>query len=303
MKDLYQYVGFSKQAHWQWVQRQQYLLDKWLLLDPILIEWRANHPSMSLKKLYHKIQPDFIGINQFIDFCMHNGFEAIPYKKAPKTTVLNEKADFPNLLIGLVITGINQVWVSDTTYFKKLNKWFFITFVMDLYSRRIIGYNAALDLFATSHLKALEMALSTRGIQHFDNKLTHHSDRGTQYKSQVYTEALQEAGIQISMGRIVYDNIHMERVNQTIKGEYLIHRNIKSNNDLYYHLGKDVNLYNEERPHLALNKMTPIQFERYICNIPLFQRTCMRVFALNKKVKPNYDSNLILNPAQLKLPF
>lgn len=303
MKSLYDVAGFSKQAQWEWAQRQKTILDKWLLLEPVLCAWRARHPSMSLKKLYHQIQPDFISINPFIDYGMAKGFEAISYKKMPKTTVLTESMDFPNRLLGLKIFDINQVWVSDTTYFKILNKWYYLTFIMDLYSRRIIGYHATDRLFAEANAKALQMALQNRGISQFDHKTIHHSDRGSQYKSELYTTMLRKAQIQISMGRIVFDNIHMERVNQTIKGEYLIHRNIKSEKDLLFHLPKDVEYYNNERPHLSLNKKTPADFECYLSNIPLSQRTFLEVFASKKHLRSNGKSNVVSNPAQLKLPF
>jgi len=66
------------------VQKKQNQADKWVLLEPILTEWRERHPSMSLKKLYVKIRPNFIGRNGFIDYGMANGFEAIAYKKPVK---------------------------------------------------------------------------------------------------------------------------------------------------------------------------------------------------------------------------
>ena len=106
------------------------------------------------------------------------------------------------------------------------------------------------------------------------------------------------------MGKIVYDNIHIERFNQTIKGEYLKHRNIQSFTDLKKHLSNDIYLYNFERPHDALDMKTPSEFERYLCNIPLCQRTKMKVFALKTKRyssswnKKNSNSN---DPNQLKL--
>lgn len=303
MKSLYDVVGFSKQAHWEWSKRQKSILDKWLLLEPVLREWRERHPSMSLKKLHHVIQPDFIGINGFIEYGMLNGFEAISYKKAPKTTILSENPDFPNLLIDRKISGINQVWVSDTTYLKVLEKWYYLTFVMDLYSRRIIGHYASSNLFAKAHLEAFKTALRTRKMNQFNNQLIHHSDRGSQYKSQLYTDAVRKAKAHISMGRIVYDNIHIERVNQTIKGEYLIHRNIKSEKDLIFHLNNDIALYNTERPHLSLDKMNPVEFERYICNIPVSQRTFLEPFASKKNRRPKKDSDLFINPDQLKFQF
>lgn len=303
MEDLYAIVNFTKQAHWKWRKRQAFKLDKWLLLEPILTEWRERHPSMGLKKLYHKIAPDFVGINQFIDYCMLNGFQAISYKKVPKTSTSGKKKHYPNLLRDLKISGINQVWVSDTTYYKLRRKWYFLTFIMDLYSRRIIGYHACDRLFAKANLAALQMAINQRGIQDFENKLIHQSDRGSQFKSKEYTDALKNAGIKISMGLIVYDNIHSERTHQTIKGEYLKHRAIQNEKELLFHLQKDVRLYNEERPHLSLNQMSPIEFECYLSNIPLANRTLMQVFAAKKRKTKNTKSADFVDPNQLKLQF
>lgn len=296
-------VGFSKQAHWKWLKRQQYLLDKWLLLEPLLVEYRSLHPAMSLKKLYWIIQPDFIGKNLFIEFAMANGFEATSYKKVPKTSILSPKSSFPNLLVDQKISDINQVWVSDITYFKVLRKWYYLTFIMDLYSRRIIGYHASDNLFAQANQQALNMALQTRANQNFEHQLIHHSDRGAQYKSLIYVNALQNAKINISMGRIVYDNIQVERLHQTIKGEYLIHRNIRSENELIFHLHKDVKLYNEQRPHLKLGHRSPCQFESYLSNVPLNQRTFLSVFALKTAMPSKGNSSKFCNPAQLRLPF
>ena len=303
MKALYELAKLSKQAHWKWVKRQEFMMDKYLLLDVVLTDWRSRHPAMSLKKLHHKIQPDFIGVNAFTTYGMTHGFEPVSYKKSPKISVLGESPDYPNLLIDLKISDINQVWVSDTTYFKINGVWFYITFVMDLYSRRIIGYHADKTLLAAAHLKALEMAILTRAVTAYDHRLIHHSDRGVQYKSNLYADALKAAQINISMGRIVYDNIHIERVHQTIKGEYLIHRNIQSEKNLKYHLQKDVRLYNEERPHLSLKKMTPGEFESYLSNVPLCQRNLMSVFALRKNKRSRGRKSQQVDENQLVLEF
>lgn len=256
---------------------------------------------MSLNKLYSRIRPDFVGQNKFVRYGMTHGFEAISYKKSIKTTIPASTRDYPNLLADLIINDINQVWVSDITYFKLLGIWFYIVLIMDLYSRRILGFNVDKNMLAQSNFIALNRAFKIRGNKDFKNCLIHHSDRGSQYKSLLYTGALNQAKIQISMGRIVYDNAHMERVNQTIKKEYLIHRNIQTTLDLSKFLKQDVRLYNEERPHIALGNISPIEFERYICNIPLCQRTPMRVFAL--KTNRATNSSKTVDPNQLTLPF
>jgi len=146
-------------------------------------------------------------------------------------------------------------------------------------------------MFAQANLNAFNLALKNRNITRFNQSLIHHSDRGSQYNSFLYTNALTASEIRISMGKIVYDNIHIERVNQTIKGEYLFHRNISTFNDLKTHTKNDIWLYNNERPHLALGMKTPTEFERYI----------WRVFALKKKSQSNLVSQV--DPNQLLLPF
>lgn len=299
MNQLYALNGISKQTHWEWGKRQETLLDNWLLLEPIILEWRERHPSMSLKKLYHIIAPNFIGRDKFIDYGMLNDFEALRYSKRPKSTTYSPKENYPNLLLGLNILNINQVWVSDTTYFKIKNKWVYITFIMDLYSRYIVGYHAATSLFAQANLEALLMATRLRNIKALKTPLIHHSDRGSQYKSLLYTQALKNAKINISMGKIVYDNIHIERFHQTIKGEYLIHKNIQSIHDLRKQLPKVIELYNHERPHQSLGMKTPYEFENYLCNVPLCQRTNMNVFALDTKSKKQKQSKK--DPNQLLL--
>lgn len=303
MKSLYEVLNIKKQHHWEWEKRKKQQADNWLLLEAILKEERAKHPSMSLKKLYLKIQPNFIGRDKFIAYGMTNGYEPISYKKKPTTTFGNSTVQYSNLLFELKITGINQVWVSDTTYFKIGDKWYYITFIMDLYSRFIVGFYASDNLFAQANLNTFNMALQTRNITQFNHQLIHHSDRGSQYRSLLYTDALKAAQINISMGKIVYENIHMERFNQTIKGEYLRHRNINTYKDLLFHLQKDIRLYNFERPHLSLGMKTPAEFESYICNLSLCQRTLFSVFALDSDKGQNYKNKINKNPNQLILPL
>lgn len=301
MKAMYTLLRISKQAHLAFQRRRQKEEDEFLLSIPLLDQWREEHPCMSLKKLYVSLKPEFIGRNKFIDFCMAYGYEATRYAKVPKTSFPVCKRNFPNLLKNKLMVDINQVLVSDITYFKLFGRFYYLTFIMDLYSRRIIGHHVCDHLFAQANVEALKVALTTTGISKFNYTLIHHSDRGSQYDSLLYTSALDEAQIKISMGRIVYDNIHMERTHQVIKSEYLIHRNIVKPQDLPKHLDEVVYLYNHKRPHGALAMRTPVDFERDILSVPLFQRTPMRVFALDTKLQNR--SNTPCDPKQLFLPF
>lgn len=127
------------------------------------------------------------------------------------------------------------------------------------------------------------MAIQTRNKKHFNHKLIHHSDRGTQYRSLEYTAKLDSLDIQISMGYSCFDNAFMESANNIVKNEYLMHRQINSLDDLTKQLPKDIRLYNEERPHGSLNLKTPVEFERDLINIPICQRTQLPIFTDKSK--------------------
>ena len=135
---------------------------------------------------------------------------------------------------------------------------------MDIYSRFIVGYAVADNMRAENNITALKMAFKTRKCNSFDNKLIHHSDRGGQYISDDYTKMLTDAKIKISMCNEVYENAHVERVNGTIKNQYLEHRNITNFQQLEIELKATVNTYNYNRPHSALGGRTPFAFEQYI---------------------------------------
>ena len=301
MTALYLAAGTSKQAHLAFVKRQVERLDKFLILQLLLEEERSKHPAMSLKKLYLRIAPDFVGRDLFIEYCMENGFETIlPYKTC-RTTHSSRAGAHPNLCVDLVLVDINRLWVSDITYFKIGDVFFYIVLIMDVYSRKILGFHASGNMFAEANMKALQMALAVREIENYGNKLIHHSDKGSQYRSTLYVEELLKNGIQISMGNCCYDNAHMESHNGILKNEYLKHRPIHSGKDLMKFLEQDVRLYNEERPHGSLGMMTPDEFERYICNIPLEERTRLPIFA--NKFKANKKLTLQTNSQQLEINF
>ena len=135
---------------------------------------------------------------------------------------------------------------------------------MDVYSRRIVGYKAADNMRAINNVDALNMAIKLRGQNNYQNKLIHHSDRGSQYISDAYTEILKNHGILISMCQNVLENAHIERVNRTIKNQYLQHRRINNFHQLVKWLDKTIYTYNYERPHSSILKMTPVEFENFV---------------------------------------
>ena len=149
---------------------------------------------------------------------------------------------------------------------------------MDVYSRVIIGYSIADNMRAEHNLKALKTAVKNRKIHNYDNTLIHHSDRGTQYASDAYTNALTDHGIQISMCKEVYENTHIERLNGTIKNQYLNRWNIQNLKELNDKLKTTIHSYNHTRPHRSLKNISPFQYEKELENIPITQRIPMTIY-------------------------
>lgn len=299
MKQLYELVEITKQAHLASVRRRTGKADRFLLMGAVLKTERAKHPAMSLKKLYVKLKPDFAGRDAFIEHGMKNGFEPFLKAKFHKTTHSGESGAYPNLLHDMIVYDVNRLWVSDITYFKIDGSWFYIVLIEDVYSRKILGWHASDRMFARANLKAFQMAIKNRGIARFNNLLIHHSDKGSQYRSFEYTDKVKDHELLISMGNCCYDNAFMESANGILKNEYLKHRPIHNGKDLLKYLDQDVHLYNKERPHGSLNMMTPDEFECYISNIPLEKRVGLPIYTDKSKL----NNLLKIKPDNQQLKF
>lgn len=168
-----------------------------------------------------------------------------------------------------MFTGVNQLWSSDITYLFCLGRFYYLVLIMDVYSRRVVGYSIADNMRAENNFAALKMALALRGVAHYMSSLIHHSDKGAQYVSDIYTETLRDYGILISMCEDVYENTHIERLNDTIKNQYLNRMDITGESDLKQKVAKTIETYNARRPHKSLGGLTPIQYEAKLNRFPL----------------------------------
>jgi putative transposase len=168
----------------------------------------------------------------------------------------------PNLLDrSFSTTAPNQVWLADITYIETDQGWLYLAAVMDLYSRRIVGWAMADHLRASLPLAALRMAISAQrpGVG-----LIHHSDRGVQYASADYRKLMQSAGLRASMSRKgnCYDNAPMESFFHTLKTELVHHRHyatrIEATRDIFAYIE---GFYNRTRRHSAIGYISPIEME------------------------------------------
>lgn len=256
---LYDVAGKSKQAVWAHFKAQQKQLDLVEQLIGQVDARREHHPGCGLEKLYYKLAPEGIGRDKFCKLFMKLGYGLKPAKQSVRTTFPAHKV-FSNLIEGQLLWRPNQVWQSDITYIKVAGRFFYLIFIIDGYTRRIVGYAVSRDLRAEANRRALKKALSAYDKDAF-SELIHHSDRGSQYIDGRYLSLLRTYNISISMGKIATENAFAERINGTIKNEYLLPKRPESYRQLKKLTHKAVIDYNTVRPHRSLQMQTPRQFE------------------------------------------
>ena len=282
MKEIYDWLGISKQAHHQQLRRRHDKRRLHLLCVYLIEQTRELHPGMGLVQIYQLNQPAGIGRKAFLELGKQEGFLLELPKSFIRTTRSVKSNRYANLLIDTEFTGVNQLWSVDITYFlvPGQKQTYYLFFIMDVYSRRILGWHAAQDMRAVQNLKALKMALRQRRGQSLEG-LIHHSDRGGQYVSDQYTQLLESHHIQISMCRSAYENAHIERVHGTIKNYYLKHWDNSTLTKLKRNLDRAVEAYNHHKPHSSLQGLTPVAYEQQLHQLPIDQRTKMNIFVSN----------------------
>lgn len=296
MNMIYLICNISKQGHHQAIARLKRQFEKQGLYIRAMEEVREMHPGMGLRTMYDMLQPEGIGRDSFIALGLREGFRLQNKEKETRTTYSVKCHQYTNLLIGKRFTDVNQIWSSDITYFHCGGVFYYISLIMDVYSRRIVGYSLANNMRAENNVAALNMALTMRGITDYKQQLIHHSDKGSQYASDAYTQALESYGIQISMCDEVYENTHIERINGTIKNQYLERMSITSYEELKKKLRQVIDTYNNSRPHQSLSKMTPFAYEQSLTQLPMDKRNKLEIYTAKK------DSDFI-DPHQLLIDF
>ena len=238
-----------------------------LLIIKQVNEIRKEHKVIGTRKLYDLLQPFMMehcikmGRDALFDLLAANLLLVRKRKRKVQTTYSNHwLRKYPNLIGEFIPKSINQLWVSDITYWKiDTGEHLYISLITDAYSRKIVGYNVAETMEAIQSIQALQMALAALGGAARPLQLTHHSDRGIQYCSGKYVKLLQDNEIRISMTENgdPLENAIAERVNGILKEEYLSHYHTKTLTDAKKQLQIAINLYNNARPHMSIGNLTP----------------------------------------------
>jgi putative transposase len=268
LNKLYQSIGLSKQAFHQRMDRylQERSIEEQILM--LVYRVREDHPTMGLRDIYFKTTPIGIGRDRFEVLCKQSGLMVERTHNLRRTTDSSGVIRFENLLIGLVINKPNQVWQSDITYFELNERFYYITFIIDAFTRVIVGHAVSQRLKTEqTTLPALQKAIKSRiDLKTNNHALIFHSDGGGQYYDKDFLELTKKYKIKNSMCQYPWENGKAERINGIIKNNYLIHRIIDSFEPLQKEVDRSVLLYNTEKPHIKLQRKSPIQFENeYLC--------------------------------------
>ena len=239
-------------------------LDRWLVhkeeqaaLIPIIREVRKDHPMMGARVMYDKVLPETMGRDKFEAFCFSLGLKVKYSKNYRKTTDSSKTKRFPNLIEGIQVTGVNQVLVSDITYYEINGRFYYLTLIMDLYNKEIVGYSVSKNLKTkNTTIPALKMVIRRFGKEKLKGTIIH-SDGGGQYYADAFKELTKD--MQNSMAIEVYENPHAERINRTIKNDYLIPFSPQDEGSLKRELARAVHNYNTGKPHSSNGGLTPVE--------------------------------------------
>ena len=222
---------------------------------------RRSMPRLGTRKLQYLLKQEqvFIGRDRLFKELRNEGLLVMKRRKYTITT--NSKHHlrrYPNLIKDVNLTHPEQLWVADITYLDTRGGNLYLHLVTDAYSKRVMGYELCGNMEAASTLKALQMAVKNR---QYKNPLIHHSDRGLQYCSRIYTNYLIENDISISMTENgdLYENAVAERMNGILKAEFGLSEQMDDLTDASKQTNQSILTYNNLRPHLSCRMLTPIQ--------------------------------------------
>lgn len=200
-----------------------------------------------------------IGRDKFFDFLREEGLLVKPKKRFTKTTnSLHRFYAYDNLIGNYVPIGAHQLWVSDITYLDTKEGFMYLALLTDAYSRKIVGYDISDSLELAGCVRAVDQAIKQLPK---DYQLIHHSDRGIQYCSNIYTTKLKNKNIAISMAAKgnCYENAMAERVNGILKDEFYLDAKFGSKAKAIVATHQAIKLYNQVRLHMAIDYLTPEQ--------------------------------------------
>jgi transposase InsO family protein len=273
VKQVCEIFGISRQAYYQ--QQQRVIREKYQ--EEIVLQFvygiRKRQTKIGGRKLYERLKSEFIAIgfrlgrDRFFMILRENNLLIQRKKKYITTTNSSHRFRvYTNLIKGLVVKSPGEVIVGDITYIDTEEGFMYLALLTDIYCRKIIGYDISESLSVEGSIRSLQMAIETLKAIGEMKETIHHSDRGVQYCCYQYVKILKINKVRISMAEKgnPYENAIAERVNGILKIEFLLDQKFSTKQEAKYSTKEAIKIYNEERPHMSLDYLTPEEkFEKY----------------------------------------
>jgi len=259
-------VSASAYYHRKTGQRSQRVVDDERMLGVIRELHLANYEAYGSRRMWKALARagHQIGRDHVARLMRRAGIQGAKRRtKQWKTTTSDVSQRRPDLVNRRFrASGPDALWVADFTYLRTWQGPVFLSFVLDVWSRRVVGWQFASHMRTTLVLDALRLALSRR--RHgADVELIHHSDRGSQYLSNDYTQTLDDHGVLASVGSVgdAYDNALAESFVDTFKTELITDRVWRTQTQLEQAIVAYIGWYNHHRLHEALGDRPPAEYE------------------------------------------
>jgi putative transposase len=264
-------LGVSASGFYDWFERPQSKRGQAnaQLLVRIRDSFAASDRTYGSPRILHDLQTagEICSVNRVARLMQAAGIKARhKRRRLPGQLVSAVHSVAPNLLERqFQASGPNQKWAADFTYVWTAEGWLFVAVVLDLYSRRVVGWSMQSSMTAQLVMDALLMAILRRGRP---EAALHHSDQGSQYTSEDFQRLLESHGITCSMSRRgnCWDNAAMESFFSTLKTERLGRRQYRTRNELRADVFDYIErFYNPKRRHSTIGYVSPVQFENLQC--------------------------------------
>ena len=226
-------------------------------------------PRYGYRRVTHELARRNISVNhkRVHRLMKEDNLLCIKRRFKPQTTDSNHNLrTYPNLAKDLEVTDLNQLWVADITYIRLMIDFVYLAVLMDVHSRKCIGWGLDRYIDTQLALNALNMGLSNRNSMDLSG-LVHHSDQGVQYASNDYINLLDKNSIQISMSRKgnPYDNAFAESFIKTLKHEEVHLKEYETFNEAYQNIQQFIeDVYNQKRIHSSIGYKTPDEYEKEV---------------------------------------
>jgi len=266
VKGLCQALGVSRSGYYAWRRRsakKQELANE-VLMRLIRLIFKGSRQTYGYRRVHAEVKKQMkCSRNRVARLMRQAGLYSRRRRRYRATTQSGHKRPVAknHLARTFTATAPNRKWVSDITYIKTDEGWLYLSALMDLYSRKVVGWAMETRLTDGLTIKALEMALGRRRPA---PGLIHHSDRGSQYASNKYQAHLKEAEVIASMSRTgnAYDNAPIESFFATLKTELIHRRRYRTRYEAKVDIFEYIEVfYNRQRLHSALNYRSPEEFE------------------------------------------